>query len=284
MQPKPRHILITGASSGIGAACARLLSSSASGRPLRLSLAARRLEVLEELATALRRPGLEIYCQRCDVSRREEVFTLAQSARRAGGEIDVWISNAGAGVRHHLLEASEELMIEQFRLNCLGALWAYQALLPQWLASGHPGQIIDICSLGGRSGYAYNGAYSAAKHGMSAIGDTLRQELQHSTAGRKICITTVYPGPTVSEFGANAPDLTGGTAVSSVQRSRRSSNPLARGISSRQGTDQVARAVIRAIATRRPTVYPHAWGTFGVLLNALLPGLILKLYARSAGR
>ncbi|MCC7476931.1 SDR family NAD(P)-dependent oxidoreductase [bacterium] len=281
MTKPPLHILITGASAGIGAQCARLL---AAGPPVRLSLAARRLERLENLAAELRAPGVEIACFHFDAGQRESVLELARQARAAFGELDVWISNAGAGLRHNLLDATEEQMLAQFRLNCLSALWAYQAVLPDWLASGHAGQIIDVCSLGGKSGYAFNGAYSAAKHGMSAIGDTLRQELQQSAAGRRICVTSVYPGPTVSDFGASAPDLTGGAAVAQVGRSRSSRNLLARAISSRQSTEHVARAIVRTIRSRQPSVYPHRWGSFGVLLNNLLPGLVLSLYRRSAAR
>lgn len=266
-------MLITGASSGIGAAVARELAAQGA----RLSLAARRLELLESLLPELLKLGAAAaQCFRCDVSERQEVLELAASARTTQGEIDVWVSNAGAGLRQRVLELSEEQMLAQFRLNCLSALWAYQALVPQWLATGHAGQIIDICSLGGKSGYAFNGAYSAAKHGMSALGDTLRQEL----AGSPISITTIYPGPTVSEFGANAPDLTGGAATGEVSQSRSSSNPLARGISSRQSTAQVARAIVHSMHTRQPTVYPHRWGNVGILLNSFCPTLVLRLLAR----
>lgn len=279
-QTSPRHILITGASAGIGAELARQLAR----RGARLSLAARRLDRLEQLAVELRTLGAAaVHCFACDAADRQQVLGLAAAARAAQGEIDVWVSNAGQGLRHRLLEAGEELMQEQFRLNCLSALWGYQAVVPGWLEHGHPGQIIDICSLGGKSGYAFNGAYSAAKHGMSALGDTLRQELAALPAAGDITVTTVYPGPTVSDFGASAPDLTGGVAVAAVASSRRSSNPLARGISSRQSTEAVARAIVRSMDSRRPTVYPHRWGSFGILLNNLLPGMVLRLLRKRSG-
>ena len=71
---------------------------------------------------------------------------------------------------------------------------------------------MDVCSLGGKSGYAFNGGYSAAKHAMSALGDTMRQEL----LGKGIHITTVYPGPTASDFGKVSTDRTGGQSKMQV--------------------------------------------------------------------
>jgi short-subunit dehydrogenase len=273
LNPRKRAV-ITGASSGIGAALARELARQGWS----LVLAARRVDRLDSLAAELQRGGSPAaHAVACDVLEQQQIAHLARRARELLGEVDVWINNAGAGLRHRLLEATEEQMLWQFRLNCLSALWGYQAVIPGWLDSGHPGQVIDICSLGGKSGYAYNGAYSAAKHGMSALGDTLRFELAAST----VAISTVYPGPTVSDFGENCLDLSGGRAAAEVERARSGKSSLSRSISAKQETAAVVRSVLAAIASRRPCVYPHRGANLGVLLNNLLPGLTLSLYRRT---
>jgi short-subunit dehydrogenase len=146
--------------------------------------------------------------------------------------------------------------------------------------------MMDVCSLGGKSGYAYNAAYSAAKHGLSAIADTLRQELAIDGALYRrghggIILTTVYPGPTVSEFGKSAPDLTAGEAASQVLASRGSQSLVRRRVSAAQPTVLVARAMSAALFRPVWTIYPHRWANIAVLLNNFAPGLTLRLVGRT---
>ncbi|HES58576.1 MAG TPA: SDR family oxidoreductase [Firmicutes bacterium] len=167
-----RHIVVTGASSGIGAALARQLGDEG----CRVVLAARRRERLEETASHVRTRGGEAAAIPCDVTSREAVFALAEAARERFGEVDAWVSNAGGGILHSALEATEEDMLWQYRLNCLSSLWAWQALIPGWLERGR-GHIVDVCTLGGKAGFAYGGGYAAAKGALSCLGDAVRQEL-----------------------------------------------------------------------------------------------------------
>jgi short-subunit dehydrogenase len=201
---------------------------------------------------------------------------LASAALRQFGEIDVWVNNAGSGLRRQLLATTAEQMQALYRLHVLAPLAAYQAVIPRWLEKGHSGQIVDICSLGGKAGYPFNGAYAAAKHGLSALGDTLRHELY----GSGITITTVYPGPTVSEFGQASPDLTGGANSAHVSGSRASRNWLVRAVATPQPTACVTEAIVRAIRLRPPVVYPQRWGALAVLAGNLWPQLALRLANR----
>jgi short-subunit dehydrogenase len=267
-----KHIVVTGASAGIGAEVCRQLGA----KHVRVVLAARRRELLDEIAEQVRKAGGEAKAVVCDVTDRGQVFALADNARSEFGEIDAWINNAGAGIRHLLLDATEEDMLHLFRLNCLSSLWAYQAVIPHWLDKGSGGHMIDVCSLAGKAGIAYSGGYAAAKHALSAIGDAMRQEL----IGTGINVSTIYPGLTVSDFHKARPDRIGGTVDVDKERLGMSRNPLTRRVRRAQSTEYVARLIVRCLENPRPTVYPHGWGNFAVLLNNLLPGLVLKLMSR----
>ena len=268
-----KHIVITGASAGIGAGLARELGR----RGARLVLAARRGDKLNGVAQDVQAAGGEAFAVTVDVTERAQVFKLAEAARTHFGEIDIWVSNAGAGIRHRLLEATEADMLAQFRLNCLSSLWGYQAVLPAWLEQKRSGQIIDVSSVAGKIGFAYGGGYCAAKHALSAIGDTMRQEL----AGRGIHITTVYPGPTVSDFSDAATDRTAGEYTNRAGRMQKHRSLLVRKVAHRQSTDYVVQRIIRAMERPVPVVYPHRWSAYAVLLGNLLPGFALRQAARA---
>jgi short-subunit dehydrogenase len=265
-----KHIVITGASAGIGA----LLATELAPCDVKLTLAARRHERLEEVAEQVRSAGSTAVVVEADVTRREAVFRLAEAARAAHGEIDIWISNAGAGMRHRVLEATEEDMLWLYRLNCLSSLWGYQAVVPGWLESGRGGQVVDINSVGGKAGFKLGGGYCAAKHAMDGLAQVLRQEL----LGRGIHITTVYPGLTESEFHSSLVSRT--EAKSPTQQARRG-NWLIRRIARKQSTEHVVGCIIRALEKPVPQVFPHRWGAFGALLFNLLPGKVLAAMERS---
>jgi short-subunit dehydrogenase len=267
-----RHIVVTGASAGIGAELCRQLAP----HKVKLTLAARSMDRLAAVAAGVSGSGSEVLVQRCDVSQRQEVEALVAAARARFGEIDIWVSNAGRGTRHRVLEASDEDMLELYRLNCLSSLYAYQALIPQWLERGDGGrgrQIIDICSLAGKAGYAWNSGYAAAKHGMSAVADALRLELN----GSGIIISTIYPGRTVSGFSAAVEDRTGGDESTHTRHIEKGGSWLSRQIASAQSTETVARVIVGAMQRPRPRVFPHRWGNLAVLIYNLWPGLALKL-------
>jgi short-subunit dehydrogenase len=271
------HVVITGASSGIGAELARQLAR----RGCRLSLAARRLERLEELAAELQSSGSPaVCCFRTDVTQRAELEGLARTARAQQGEIDVWVSNAGRGLRQHLLNTSDEQALELFRMHALATLWAYQTLVPGWLERNHSGHIVDVCSLGGKAGYRFNGAYSAAKHAQSAFGDTLRAEL----ADTGITCTTIYPGPVSTEFGSASPDLTDGANKAYVQQARNSSNWLKRRIANPQPVEDVAACIMRAIELRQPVAYPLPLSWLALALHNLAPRLALRIASTKNAR
>lgn len=291
-----KHVVVTGASAGIGAALCRALGQAG----CRVVLAARRVDLLTQVAQDVRNAGGRAEVVPTDVTVRVAVQALAQRAQEAFGAIDVWVTNAGAGIMHSVMDATEEDMLFMYRLNCLSALYAYQTLLPGWLKRGS-GQFIDICSLGGKAGYAYAGGYAAAKHAMSGLADALRQELalrgalagtgkHHGAVDPQghpggIIVTTVYPGPTVSDFGRAR--LRRMTAVHEAEsgmqldKLRKNRNPLVRAVAGAQNTDIVVRAIMGAMLRPVYTVYPHKWGNLATLLSNFAPGFALRQMAKT---
>lgn len=247
--------------------------------------------LLEQVAAECAKLGGEAHCLPCDVTDPAQIAALRDAAYARWGRIDAWVNNAGRGLRQRTLDLTAAQLQEQFALNCLSSLYAYQVLIPCWIEEikAQPGAVrhlLDVSSLGGKSGYAYNAAYSAAKHGLSAIGDTLRQELAIDgalfKAGRGgIILTTVYPGPTVSEFGKAAPDLTAGEAATHVLQARGSQSLIRRRVSAAQPTSVVASAMANALFHPVWTLYPHRWANLAVLLNNFLPGVTLRLVGRA---
>jgi len=263
-----KHIVVTGASAGIGAELCRQLGA----RSCRVTLAARREDRLEEVAAQTREAGGETEVIRCDVTSRDQIFALAAASRERFGEIDVWVSNAGSGMRHRALEATEDEMLSLYRINCLSSLWGYQAAVPAWLEAGRRGQVIDVSSVGGKAGFPLAAGYSAAKHALSGLGDVLRQELR----SREIVITTVYPGVTVSDFSQSAASRISDEARAATEDRWRRAPWFVRKVVSAQPTEHVARAIVRAIETRATHVYPHRWAALAALVYNLAPRLVLR--------
>lgn len=266
-----KHVVVTGASSGIGAELCRQLGSAG----CRVTLAARRATQLRQVAEELAARGGRAFAKPCDVSVHDQVFELARAARDHFGEIDIWVSNAGGAIRHMVLDATEEEMLAMWRLNCFSALWAYQAVVPSWIEQGIRGQVIDVCSLGGKSGFAYYSGYCCAKHGLSGLGDSLRQEL----LGTGIALTTVYPGLTETGFSQAVIDHSGGELPLSAKLSGPRSW-IVRKTTKRQPAAAVARRIVGAMVKPVPVLYPHRWAAMAALVANLWPAFVLGRISR----
>ncbi len=185
-------LLITGASSGIGAATAR---AAAGG--YRLVLAARRLEPLEELATEL--GGEErATAVRCDVTEWDEVQTMAAAGIERFGRIDAVFANAGFGATRGFLEESPEHWRSMVLTNVYGVALTIRATLPHLLERGD-GHFIVTSSIAGRRALP-GSLYSATKWAATAIGEALRAELRQMHENRDIRVTLIEPGMTDTPF------------------------------------------------------------------------------------
>jgi len=173
-----RTAIVTGASSGIGAATARTLAAHG----FRVVCAARRAERVQTLAEEI--DGVAVTC---DVTDRDSVAGLAEAA---GPEVHVLVNNAGGAFGSDPVETADPAEWRaMFEVNVLGTLQVTQALLPALRASGDA-VIVNVGSTAGRIAYEGGGGYTAAKHGTQVLTETLRLEL----VGEPIRISEIAPG------------------------------------------------------------------------------------------
>ena len=188
-----KWVLITGASSGFGAAAARAFGREGA----QLLLGARRVERLEAVAAEARQAGAtEAHSHFLDVAQTGSVNEFASWARTKAGRVDVLINNAGGA--HGLdpvAEAKDEDWEAMIQSNLLGILRVTRAMLPL-MPRDAGASIINIGSLAGRTAYEGGAAYCAAKAGELQITRALRLELN----GTGVRVSTVDPGLAETEF------------------------------------------------------------------------------------
>jgi NADP-dependent 3-hydroxy acid dehydrogenase YdfG len=190
-------LLITGASSGIGAATAR---AAASG--YRLVLAARRLEPLQELVEELGGKERALAVQ-CDVTEWDQVEAMTAGALDAFGRIDAVFANAGFGATRGFLEESVEHWRSMVLTNVYGVALTIRATLPHLLERGD-GHFLVTSSVAGRRALP-GSLYSATKWAATAIGEALRAELRQMHENHAIRVTLIEPGMTDTPFFENRP-------------------------------------------------------------------------------
>jgi len=192
-------LLITGASTGIGAATAR----AAAERGYRLVLGARSEDKLEALAAELGGSERAI-AVRCDVTEWEDNEAIAAAAIEAFGGIDAVFANAGFGATRGFLEESPEFWREMVLTNVLGVGLTIRATLPQLLERGR-GHYVITSSVAGRRALP-GSMYSATKWAVTAIGEALRQELRTMHDNHSIRVTLIEPGMVDTPFFENRPE------------------------------------------------------------------------------
>lgn len=185
-------LIITGASSGIGAATARMLASR-----YRLVLSGRRPAPLEELAAELGGESRAIAVP-CDVAEWDQVENLAATAIERFGSIDAVFANAGFGASRGFLEESPEHWRSMVLTNVLGTALTVRATLPHLLERG-TGHYLVTSSIAGRR-VLPGSLYSATKFATTAIGEALRQELREIHDENRIRVTLIEPGMVDTDF------------------------------------------------------------------------------------
>jgi len=226
-------VVITGASSGIGAATAELLAARGDS----VVLVARRQQALDAVAARI---GPSAFAVRADVSSREDVKRVAQAALERFGRVDVWINNVGQGITRVPSQLTDADVDDIMRINVKSALYGMQEILPHFLQRGE-GHIINVSSMLGRVPYTvFRSAYNGAKHFLNALSANFRSEIQERHPN--IQVSVVSPGVVRTEFGLNA--LHGG--------------PDSRTLPNSQSAEEVADVIARVIETRAPDTYTRA--------------------------
>jgi NADP-dependent 3-hydroxy acid dehydrogenase YdfG len=205
MEIKDRVVLVTGASSGIGAATARAAARDGA----RLVLAARRTDRIEALAAEL--PGAVAVTT--DVTDPVQVHAMVEAGLDAHGRIDVLVNNAGQGLHVPL----EQVDVEDFRailqLNVVAPLVAMQAVLAPMRAHCG-GAIVNVSSGTSRMVLPGAGAYAATKSALSMLSAVARREF----ADAGVVVSTVYPGITATEFHDSARRAAAGLGTAGAER------------------------------------------------------------------
>jgi NADP-dependent 3-hydroxy acid dehydrogenase YdfG len=196
-EPNKPVLLITGASSGIGAATARLAADR-----YRLVLAARRVEPLEALAAEIGGPDAAVAVG-CDVTEWDQVEALAGRALEEFGRIDAVFANAGFGATRGFLEESPDHWRSMVLTNVLGPALTIRATLPYMLERGD-GHYVITSSVAGRRALP-GSLYSATKFAATTIGEALRQQLRQMDDNDRIKVTLIEPGITDTEFFDDKP-------------------------------------------------------------------------------
>lgn len=213
-------IILTGASSGIGEATARLLAAEGH----RLVVGARRTDRLEKLCAELRANGAAIDAVPSDVLERSALQKLADLAMEKYGRIDVLINNAGVMP----LSPLSALKVDEWELtldvNIRGVLYGIAAVLPVMQAQ-QQGHIINVASIGAHSVSPTAAVYCASKYAVRAISDGLRQETD------KIRVTVISPGVVESELADIISDDTARQAMQTFRRIALQPESIARAMS-----------------------------------------------------
>jgi NADP-dependent 3-hydroxy acid dehydrogenase YdfG len=226
MSAQGKSIIITGASSGIGAATAKRLAEAGA----RVMLAARREDRLKELAGEL---GDTVRYRVTDVTDHSDMLELGQDTIKAFGQVDAIVNNAGIMPLSPLANRRVDEWDQMIDVNIKGVLYGIDAVLTHMLERGD-GHIINVSSVAGLVTNPTSAVYSGTKHAVKAISEGLRKE----TAG-KIRVTTIYPGAVATELGNSVKD----PQVREGLRDRFNYTPLAAG--------DIAEAVHFAISSPR---------------------------------
>jgi len=241
---KGMRVLVTGASQGIGKALAEL----AARRGARVLASARSVELLEELAQAVKKDGHTLVVVHADITKPEDRQKMVAASEQHFGGLDVLINNAGIGATGHFADSQPDVLRAIMETNFFGATETTRAFLPL-LRKGNKPAIVNISSILGKRALPARSLYSASKFAMEGWSQAIRAELSKDG----IDVLVINPGLTQTNFSKNMLE----------QKAKMQMDHL-RGMTS----EQVAEAALRAIEKGKNN------------LNLTLPGKALLLVAR----
>lgn len=262
-----KTVILTGASDGIGAEIARQLAPEG----VRLVLAARNEDKLNEVAFRCQKAGADILVAPTDVADQQQCERLVSQAAERFGDIDVLINNAGTTMDAMFDQITDLSTFERLmRVNFLGAVWCTHAALPALKQSR--GLIVGVSSLAGKTGVPGRTTYCASKFAMSGFFEALRIELATSGVG----VTMVFPDVVATELRRNGLNGAGQrTGVSSLKESGAMS------------VEQCAALVIAGMRARKREVVMTIQGRLGLKIKAfasrITDRLALKALAKGSG-
>jgi uncharacterized protein len=245
--------VVTGASSGIGAAIARALAA----RGRHIVLLARREDRLRTLAEEV---GGEY--EVCDVGRRDDVERVAAKVMERHPQVRLLVNNAGIPGRAGFAKIDEDRLESVLRVNYLGSVWCLRAFLPALEAAGRS-DVVNIVSVAGTVAVAPSGPYSASKHAQLAFSRAATTELR----SRGIHVHTVNPGFVETEGFPQA------TALRSALFRRLVIEP-----------EDVAKHVLKVIDRDKRETFVPGYYRVAAIAQTLFPGVVARFASRSGYR
>ena len=258
-------IIVTGASSGIGLASARLFGREGA----KVVMAARSLDRLEALAGGVA-PEDRVLCVKCDVSREEECRALVEKTVERFGRIDILVNNAGISMRAMFNDLDLKVIHSLMDVNFWGTVNCTKYALP-WLLKSR-GSVVGVISIAGYSALPARTGYSASKYAVRGFLETLM--IEHLKDGLNVLVFA--PGYTSSNVR---------NAALTADGSPQGETPLEEG--KLMSAEEVAARLAKALRRRRSEVILTALGKVTVLAHRLFPRLTDRLtysyIAREAG-
>ena len=249
-------IVITGASSGIGLASARLFASLGA----RLSLAARSIDRLEAEAASLASSGGDVLCVRTDVSREEDCRNLIEKTVERFGRIDILVNNAGVSMRAMFRDLDLGVIKTLMDVNFWGTVYCTKYALPYLLES--KGSVVGVISIAGYAGLPGRTGYSSSKYVIRGFLDTLR--IEHLYDGLHVMVFA--PGFTASNVR---------NAALTADGSRQGKTPRDEG--KMMTAEKVAEYMARGLERRKSEMILTPIGKLTVFMHNILPRLTDRL-------
>ena len=249
-------VVITGGSSGIGAALARKFSS----KDYRVVLAARDNQKLESVRKKLVLHGSEVLSVICDVSKEQDCKRLIDESINRFGQIDVLINNAGISMRALFSEVNIDVMRKVMAVNFWGTVYCTKFAFPYLLKS--QGSLVGISSIAGKKGLPGRTGYSASKFAMEGFLETIRTE----NLKKNLHVLVACPGFTATNIRLNALSGSGSPQAESPREEESMMKP-----------DEVAMHIYNAIKSRKRDLVLTRSGKMTVWLNKFFPALMDKL-------
>jgi short-subunit dehydrogenase len=255
MNFKGKVVVITGASSGIGLACAKEFGK----RGAKVVMAARNKEKLDAAAETLDNQDVEVLAVPADVSKKEDCKNLIDETVKVFGTVDVLINNAGISMRalfnDFKLEAFEQLM----QINFFGTVYCTKYALPYLLKQ--KGSVVGVSSIAGYVGLPARTAYSASKYAMQGFLDALRTE--NLKTGLHVMVAC--PGFTSSNIRNTALTADGTPQGESPREEEKM-----------MSAEEVAAHIAKGVAKRKRTLVLTTEGKIAVLMSKLFPKFVEK--------
>ena len=253
-------IVITGASSGIGAATA--LASARAGMDVVVS--ARRVERLRQVADDIERIGGRALVVSCDVRRDDDVERLIDEPCQTFGRLDAVFTNAGYALIDRVLETPDEQARDLFETNYFGMIRCLKAAMPKLRQVPDGLKHLLICSSSvSEVGIPFYGVYCATKAAQDSIAGALRAEL----AGEGIEVTSIHPVGTRTDLFATAAAHSNRPAPEGVPNTPKSMV---------QSPEEVAEAIVKALKKPRPEVWPRPAVRFGLAVLTAFPSIAAR--------